>query len=165
VKDQYRSYSLASHLTREALTRTLGSLLVVLLLAGCGTWKHPTATREQLLRDDYECKRENRARPWWWATFPSATPTAKEEAALLPLCGQDLRDLMEAGLLTGMREGELIRLTRARVDLENRLLNFPPTKKGRKWLMPVDERLYYLLCRRCAGLSPTDLVFSLDSRP
>ncbi len=91
--------------------------------------------------------------------------TAAEEARLLPLCGQDLRDLLEAGLLTGMREGELIHLTRIQVDLENRLINFPPTKKGRKRLMPVNERLYYLLCRRCAGLSPTDLVFSLDSRP
>ncbi len=42
--------------------RTLGSLLVVLFLAGCGgTWTHQTATREQFLRDDDECKQENRA--------------------------------------------------------------------------------------------------------
>lgn len=86
-----------------------------------------------------------------------------EEAKLLPVCGQDLRDLIEAGLMTGMREGELIGLTRIQVDLGERLMNFPPTKKGLKRLMPVNERLYYLLCRRCAGLSPGDLVFSLGS--
>ena len=91
--------------------------------------------------------------------------TAAEEAKLLPVCGQDLRDLLEAGLMTGMREGELIRLTRAHVDLAERLINFPPTKKGLKRLMPINERLYYLLCRRCAGLFPGDLVFSLGSHP
>lgn len=88
-----------------------------------------------------------------------------EEAKLLPACGQDLRDLIEAGLRTGMREGELIRLTRAQVDLAERLINFPPTKKGQKRLMPINERLYYILARRCARLSPADLVFSIDSRP
>ncbi len=42
--------------------RTFGALLVILALAGCGgTWNHLTAPREQFLRDDYECKRENRA--------------------------------------------------------------------------------------------------------
>jgi integrase len=91
--------------------------------------------------------------------------TESEEATLLPVCGQDLRDLIEAGLMTGMREGELIHLTRGQVDLEDRLIDFHPTKRGLKRLMPINERLYYLLCRRCAGLSPADVVFSLDSRP
>lgn len=91
--------------------------------------------------------------------------SAAEEAALLPVCGPDLRDLIEAALMTGMREGELIRLTRAQVDLAERLINFPPTKKGQRRLMPVNERLYYLLCRRCARLSPADLVFSVGSHP
>ena len=88
-----------------------------------------------------------------------------EEAKLLPVCGQDLRDLIEAALMTGMREGELIRLRRGQVDLAERLINFPPTKKGLRRLMPVNERLYYLLCRRYAGLSPEDLLFSLVSKP
>ena len=88
-----------------------------------------------------------------------------EEAKLLPLCGQDLRDLIEAGLMTGMREGELLGLTRGQVDLAERLINFPPTKKGLKRLMPINERLYYLLARRCARLSADDLVFSLASKP
>jgi integrase len=88
-----------------------------------------------------------------------------EEAKLLAVCGQDIRDLIEAGLMTGMREGELLALTRAQVDLAERLINFPPTKKGLKRLMPINERLYYLLCRRCACLSPDALVFSLASQP
>ncbi len=91
--------------------------------------------------------------------------TVQEEAKLLPACGQDLRDLIEAGLMTSMREGELIRLTRAQIDLTARLINFPPTKKGLKRFMPINERLFYLLCRRCARLSPGDLVFSLASKP
>ncbi len=88
-----------------------------------------------------------------------------EEAKLLPVCGQDLRDLIEAGLMTGMREGEIIGLTRAQVDLSERLITFPPTKRGLRRLMPINERLYYLLVRRCARLSPSDLVFSLGSEP
>lgn len=91
--------------------------------------------------------------------------TEAEEAKLLPVCGPDLRDLIEAGLMTGMREGELLGLTRGQVDLAERLINFPPTKKGLKRLMPINERLYYLLCHRCARLSPGDLVFSLGSSP
>jgi integrase len=91
--------------------------------------------------------------------------TEGEEAKLLPVCPPDLRDLIEAGLMTGMREGELIRLTRGQVDLAERLINFPPTKNGLKRLMPINERLYYLLCRRCARLRPRDLILSLGSTP
>jgi integrase len=88
-----------------------------------------------------------------------------EEAKLLPVCPPDLQDLILAALSTGMREGELIKLTRAQIDLETRLINFPPTKKGLKRFMPINERLYYVLCRRCARLSPSDLVFSVGSHP
>jgi len=97
-----------------------------------------------------------------------------EEQALLPVCGPDFRDLLVAGLMTGMREGELIHLTRAQVDLAGRVINFPPTKKGLKRLMPVNERLYYILARRCADLDRKreegrlpvlDLVFSDGSKP
>ncbi len=89
-----------------------------------------------------------------------------EEEALLKECRQDLRDLLEAGLLTGMREGELIGLTASQVDLEGRVISFRPTKKGLKRLMPIGERFYYVLARRIngSGLSPTDLVFSNGCR-
>ena len=89
-----------------------------------------------------------------------------EEEVLLKECRQDLRDLVEAGLLTGMREGELIGLTASQVDIEGRVISFRPTKKGLKRLMPIGERLYYILARRIngSGLSPTDLVFSNGPR-
>lgn len=35
-------------------------LLALLLLSGCGHWIHPTASPEQLRKDDYECRVENR---------------------------------------------------------------------------------------------------------
>ena len=39
----------------------LGVCVLCLLLFGCaGHWVHPTATREQVLKDDYECTIENR---------------------------------------------------------------------------------------------------------
>jgi integrase len=102
--------------------------------------------------------------------LPEAPPRDRElseaeEAVLRPQCSQDFRDLIDSALLTGMRQGELIRLPKSRVDLEQRLIDFLPTKKGVKRLIPINERLYYLLCRRCAGLSPDDLVFSLGSHP
>ncbi len=91
--------------------------------------------------------------------------TPAEEGGLLPACSPDLRDLIEAGLMTGMREGELIGLRRGQVDLEGRVIAFAPTKKGLKRLMPINERLYYLLARRCARLLPGALVFTLDGQP
>ncbi len=89
-----------------------------------------------------------------------------EEATLFENLGQDLQDLVEAALLTGMREGELITLTAGQVDLEERVISFRPTKRGLKRLLPIGERLYYLLARRIreAGLSPADLVFCNGSR-
>ncbi len=91
--------------------------------------------------------------------------TRAEEASLLPACPSDLRDLIEAGLMTGMREGELIGLRRGQVDLEARVITFAPTKKGLKRLMPINERLYYLLARRCARLLPGAMVFTLGGQP
>ncbi len=39
------------------------SVLAVLILPACsrGYWAHPTATPQDLARDDYQCKLENRA--------------------------------------------------------------------------------------------------------
>jgi len=87
-----------------------------------------------------------------------------EEEALLGQFDQDLRDLVEAALLLGVRQSDLTRLTVAQVDLEERVISFPAKKKGRKRVLPIGERLYYLLARRIAGLSATDLVFLNGSR-
>lgn len=89
-----------------------------------------------------------------------------EEGKLLRECRQDLRDLLEAALLIGKRQGLLIRLTVGQVDLGSRVITFPPHKKGPKGIMPINERLYHILARRINGgrLSPTDLVFSNGCR-
>lgn len=73
--------------------------------------------------------------------------TEAEEAKLLPACPADFRPLVQAALYTGMRQGELLALTWGQVDLSNRTLDFEPTKRGRKRLVPVAEPLYYVLAR------------------
>lgn len=87
-----------------------------------------------------------------------------EEEALFNEFGQDLRDLVETALLLGVRQSDLTRLAVEQVDLEGRVIAFRPKKKSLKRLLPIGERLYYLLTRRIAGLSATDLVFSNGSR-
>jgi len=85
-----------------------------------------------------------------------------EEALLLPACRVDFRPLVQAGLYTGMREGELLKLTWDQVDLAGRTLDFPPTKRGRKRLVPIAEPLYYVLARlrsRSGGQGASDRVF------
>ncbi len=73
--------------------------------------------------------------------------TEAEEAALHAACSEALWTLIQAGIFTGMRQGELLALTWPRVDLGRRVLNFPPTKRGRKREIPMNEPLYYLLAR------------------
>lgn len=77
--------------------------------------------------------------------------TEAEEARLVPECSPALADLLAGALATGMRQGELIKLTWAQVDLGARVIDFPPTKRGRKRLMPINEVLYYVLSRRKAA--------------
>jgi site-specific recombinase XerD len=95
-----------------------------------------------------------------------------EEACLLPACSQELRDLMLGAIHTAMRQGELIHLTWAQVNLTERVIDFAPTKRGRKRLMPIGEPLYYGLARMRAtqqshgGGGPADPVFLRpDGRP
>ncbi len=72
-----------------------------------------------------------------------------------------------------MRQGELLKLTWPQVDLGRRVIDFPPTKRGWKRLMPINEALYYVLARRkkaaaqqkaaeqgTTGPQPGDPVFS-----
>ena len=98
--------------------------------------------------------------------------TEAEEAKLLPACPADFRPLVQTALLTGMRMGELLALAWQQVDLINRTLDFPPTKRGRKRLLPIAEPLYYVLERLKAGREasggpkPADRVFlRTDGRP
>lgn len=77
--------------------------------------------------------------------------TEAEEERFLAECSPALAHLITAALATGMRQGELLKLTWAQVDLGARVIDFPPTKRGRKRLMPINEALYYVLARRKAA--------------
>ena len=98
--------------------------------------------------------------------------TETEEAKLRPVCSGALWTIIQAAIFTGMREGELLALTWPQVDLAGRVIDFPPTKRGRKRLMPIAEPLYDVLARLKAGpdhsngQAPTDRVFLRpDGRP
>ncbi len=97
-----------------------------------------------------------------------------EEAKLRPVCSGALWTIIQAAIFTGRREGELLALTWPQGDLAGRVIDFPPTKRGRKRPMPIAEplRLYYVLARLKAGQghsnghAPADRVFLRpDGRP
>lgn len=71
----------------------------------------------------------------------------EEEARLKPVCSAAFWDLVQAAIFTGMRQGELIGLRESQVDLAGRVIDFPPTKRGKKRLVPIAEPLYYVLAR------------------
>jgi integrase len=77
--------------------------------------------------------------------------TEAEEARILAECSPALADLLAGALATGMRQGELLTLTWPQVNLAERVIDFAPTKRGRKRLMPINETLYYVLARRKAA--------------
>ncbi len=85
--------------------------------------------------------------------------TEAEEKALRVHLKPEAWDLLQAALLTGMRQGELIRLTWPQVDLSERVIDFEPTKRGKKRLMPISESLFYVLARRKQTPSASGYVF------
>jgi integrase len=62
--------------------------------------------------------------------------TEEQEARLEPVCSPAFWALVQAAIFTGMRQGELIALRESQVDLAGRTLDFTPTKRGRKRLVP-----------------------------
>jgi integrase len=98
--------------------------------------------------------------------------TEEEEAKLAKVTPLYFWRLIQAGLWTGMRSGELCGLTWGQIDVENRVIDFEPTKRGRKRLMPIAEPLYYVLVRmrderrNAGGIQPEDRVFlRADGKP
>ncbi len=85
--------------------------------------------------------------------------TEAEEKMLLPHLKPAFADLFQAALHTGMREGELLRLEWRQVNLNGRVIDFPPTKRGKKRLMPINESLFYILARRKQTPAPSGRVF------
>lgn len=86
----------------------------------------------------------------------------------LAVCPPELRAPLLAALYTGMRQGELLKLAWAQIDLAARVIDFPPTKRGRKRLMPIREPLYCIVMRlkaeRSASGGPT-AADRVSSRP
>ena len=95
--------------------------------------------------------------------------TEEEEARLKPVCSPAFWALVQGAIFTGMRQGELIGLTWAQVDLAGRALDFAPTKRGKKRLVPIAEPLYYVLARlrhersAAGGPATADRVFLRES--
>jgi len=91
--------------------------------------------------------------------------TEAEEKALLPHLKPAFADLLQAALNTGMREGELLRLTWDQVNLKDRILNFDPTKRGKKRPLPISEPLYYILLRRKSAATSPHVFTRPDGTP
>jgi len=100
--------------------------------------------------------------------------TDDEYAALLAVAESDFRDILVAGWETGMRVSEILNLTADRVRLDVQhisgdALNYIhlgvfDTKTGAERIVPVSAELKAVLKRRMAGLSPDDIVFTIDGK-
>jgi integrase len=85
--------------------------------------------------------------------------TEVEEKTLLSHFKPAFADLFLAALHTGMRQGELVRLEWRQVNLADRVLDFQPTKRGKKRAVPIGEPLYHILARRKQTPSTSGRVF------
>ena len=87
--------------------------------------------------------------------------TPEEATRLLDVCRRsrnaDLTDLVEFGLFTGMRRGEVLGLTWERVDRARGVVLLDVTKSGRRREVPLNSRADAVLARR--GSKSSGLVF------
>ncbi len=65
-----------------------------------------------------------------------------EEKALLGACNSGLRPIVICALNTGMRKGEILKLTWEDVDLEQRLIRVQHTKSRRTRYIPINSVLF-----------------------
>ncbi len=91
--------------------------------------------------------------------------TEAEEKTLLPYLKPAFADLFLAALHTGMRQGELVRLEWRQVNLANRVLDFQPTKRGKKRAVPIGEPLYHILARRKRAATSERVFTKTDGEP
>jgi len=90
--------------------------------------------------------------------------TLDEEQKVLAVAAVHLRDLVIAGLDTGMRRGELLSQQWADVDLSRKVLAVTRSKtpQGEAREIPLTKRLYELLSGRA---KQSGLVFTYDGQP
>ena len=87
--------------------------------------------------------------------------------ALLAACsklendGELLADIILFASKTGCRQGELLKLSWADVDLQNRELVFLDTKAGSDRVLPITEDLYSVLSNRYSDRIDEGLVFPI----
>ncbi len=96
---------------------------------------------------------------------PARSPVliASDEARLLKAAQPWLRRIIEAALLTGARQGELLALKWRHIDFDAGLIVIEDSKSGHPRTVPLHLRLAALL-RPERGL-PEGLVFTLFGRP
>lgn len=83
--------------------------------------------------------------PLWWATI-----MAEDE---------DARDICVAGLFTGMRKSEILRLEWEHIDLVAKTLHLPTTKNGDALDLPLSEIMVAMLAGRREKVGQAPWVF------
>lgn len=88
----------------------------------------------------------------------------KPYKALLPVKREHLIPLIICALDTAMRRGEIFKLKRKQIDLENRVIyllgaDAADTKTGAEGILPMTDRLYEILVKKCERLRPEQRVF------
>ena len=86
--------------------------------------------------------------------------TIDEATRLLNSCQPDLRDLVQAGLLTGCREGELLAVRTRDFDTASHSLLIPDSKSGKPRRVPLTPEGSSLFESLAAGRQPDALLFT-----
>jgi len=78
--------------------------------------------------------------------------------ALLESCSDRLRPIVEIAVLTGLRRGDILRLTWDRIDFNQRVIQIVQSKTGTPLVLPMSEALEDVL-RRIPPCSDSPYVF------
>lgn len=83
-----------------------------------------------------------------------------EATALLEACDPVLRPMVVTALHTGLRKDRMLGLTWGQVNLRDRMISVPPTKRGRPVHVPINDLLLGELRRLPRSLDPTAYMFT-----
>lgn len=119
------------------------------------------AYRDGLISDDSAWRR---VRPFGKVDQPRVRFLSDAEALrLLNSCENDLRDLVQAALLTGCRYGELSGLQASEVNLRMRSIYVAPGKSGLSRHVPLNPEATEFFRTILAGKSGESFVFTLNN--